>query len=145
MDLTIDWAIEMLRLGYETPSLLILAGISKPTNYSETYHYLKATLKEMHLEEKTGIPAIASCCTYYIRKIASNTEVEKNLHSLINNYYHDEFDAFISDFYLLYWALDELYYTGDQHYWPGAHAGNIASLIVQTAEQWLIENKVSLL
>ena len=30
IDQAVDWAIEMLYLGYETPSILILAGISKP-------------------------------------------------------------------------------------------------------------------
>lgn len=35
IDQVIDWAIEMLQKGYETPSLLILAGISKPTNFFE--------------------------------------------------------------------------------------------------------------
>ena len=34
-DQTVDWALEMLTLGYDTPSLLILAGISKPTNFFE--------------------------------------------------------------------------------------------------------------
>ena len=30
-DQSIDWTVEMLSIGYETSSLLILAGISKPT------------------------------------------------------------------------------------------------------------------
>ena len=34
-DQSIDWTVEMLSIGYETSSLLILAGISKPTNFFE--------------------------------------------------------------------------------------------------------------
>lgn len=47
IDQSIDWAVEMLSLGYETPSLLILAGFSKPTNFFEAEKYLLSSLNEI--------------------------------------------------------------------------------------------------
>jgi hypothetical protein len=50
IDQAIDWAVEMLSLGYETPSLLILAGISKPTNFFEAEKYLLRSINELGIE-----------------------------------------------------------------------------------------------
>jgi len=33
MDECVDWAIEMIELGYDTENLIILAGLTKPVNY----------------------------------------------------------------------------------------------------------------
>lgn len=61
----IDWAIEMLELNYETPSLLILAGLTKPTNQFEVRDYLKKALSELKLDEKNGDNATLSYSSYY--------------------------------------------------------------------------------
>lgn len=44
----------MLELGYESQSLLILAGITKPTNYFEIIDYLKKALAELNMTLKNG-------------------------------------------------------------------------------------------
>lgn len=75
----IDWAIEMLQLGYDTPSLLILAGLTKPTNQFEVRDYLKRALSELKLDEKTGDAATLSYSSYYITKISRGEEVKRNL------------------------------------------------------------------
>src|SRR6478735_625598 len=78
-DECVDWAIEMLELGHETEHLLILAGLSKPTNYFETTDYLRRALQELGLEEKTGLEGMFNYCTYYILKIANGRNVRLNL------------------------------------------------------------------
>jgi hypothetical protein len=43
-DECVDWAFEMVALGYDTPSLLILAGLNRPSSYFQTIEYFNKTL-----------------------------------------------------------------------------------------------------
>jgi hypothetical protein len=141
MDECVDWAIEQLQLGYETPHLLMLAGMSKPVHYFETAPYLAQALKELHLEEKMGEEAMISLCRYYIKKIAAAQDVLGNLKHLYSFYYQFDRDDLIHDFVYLYWAWTELEYDSAQYYWPEATTANIAGLVVERAVLWLTENK----
>ena len=78
-DECIDWALEMVFLGHDTPSLLTLAGLSKPTNYFQTVDYLKQALNELKLEILQGDKAILSYCSYYIQKISQCENIRQNL------------------------------------------------------------------
>lgn len=49
-DDAVDWACEMLEYGYDTPHLLMLAAITKPTNRLECEYYLENALKELNLK-----------------------------------------------------------------------------------------------
>ena len=51
---SIDWAIEMMELGYESPTLYMLASFNKPTNFFVVIDYVKDTVKELGLEMKIG-------------------------------------------------------------------------------------------
>lgn len=141
MNDSIDWAIEQLQLGHETPHLLMLAGMSKPANYFETAPYLALALKELYLEEKRGEAAIISLCRYYIKKIAQVQDVLGNLKQLYSFYYQFDQDDLIHDFVHLYWAWTDLEYDSAQYYWPEATADNIEGLVVERAVLWLEENK----
>lgn len=68
MDESIDWAIEQLQLGHETPHLLMLAGMSKPVNYFETAPYLAQALIELHLEEKGERMLLLACAAITLGK-----------------------------------------------------------------------------
>jgi len=49
----VDWAIEMLEHGYETPNLIMLAGCDKSTSYFEIKSYLEDAIKELGLKMKS--------------------------------------------------------------------------------------------
>jgi hypothetical protein len=53
-DSSVDWAVEMIGLGYDIENVIMLAGLSKPTNYFETTAYLNNALAELGLNPKTG-------------------------------------------------------------------------------------------
>src|SRR6188768_4047904 len=72
----IDWAIEMLLLDYETPSLLILAGLSKPVYSFETENYLLSSLKELNLQIPERHEAILNYCKDFIREISASENVK---------------------------------------------------------------------
>ena len=142
MDDTIDWAVEMISLGHETPSLLILAGLSKPTNYFETIDYLKATLDELHLLVKTGDDGVRSYISYYIEQIAKGNNVRENLASVYGFCQLKNYEKPMNDFFLLHWAWSDFDY-GNKYtdYWPAATKENIESVVISTADKWVKENK----
>jgi hypothetical protein len=142
MDECVDWAIEMISLGYDTPSLLILAGLSKPTNYFETVEYFKKTLNELHLKIKTGNEGVLSYSSYFIEQIALGYNVKENLTAVYKYCQLKNYEKTIYDFYLLYWAWDDFDYGNKcQSYWPDADKQNIESVVISIADKWVKENK----
>lgn len=141
-DECIDWAIEMIFLGYDTPSLLILAGFHKPTNYFKVVDYLPQVLLSLNLTVKIGDEATLSYCSYYIQKIASSDNVRDNLIIIYKFCQAKDYEELVYDFYLLYWAWDDINY-GDAYtsYWENANKENIEKLVVETAQNWIAENK----
>jgi hypothetical protein len=134
----IDWAIEMLELGHETPSLLILAGLSKPTDYFESANYLKRALEELDIQTKSGEQARLSYGSFYIQNIAEGQRVRANLQGLCNFVISANYEKILFDFYLLHWAWNDLDYNdGVQFYWPDADQKNIESIVVKTAQKWI--------
>jgi hypothetical protein len=138
----VDWAIEMLQLGHETPSLLILAGLTKPTNQFEVRDYLKRALSELELEEKTGDDATLSYSSYYITKISKGEDVKRNLGIIYEFCKARNYEKVIYDFYLLYWAWNDLDNGNEyQAYWPDADKSNIEQIVIETANKWIAGNE----
>lgn len=142
MDDAVDWAVEMISLGYESPSLFILAGISKPTNYFEVVDYLKETLEELHLQVKTGDDAVFSYSSYYLEQIANGKNVRRNLERVYEFCQLKDYEKQIYDFKLLYWAWGDLDYGNNfTDYWPKATKENIEKILMSTAVKWVKENR----
>lgn len=138
MDETIDWAVEMLMQGLETPSLLILAGISKPAHRNETESYFLNALKELNISFPGKETAIHNFCGHVIRDIANGKNVRDNLEYLYATIGAEAEDRSIYDFILLYWAWGDLD-LGNlfNHYWPAAVKENIESIAINLAQNWL--------
>jgi len=86
MNNPIDWAVDMLSLGHYTPSLLILAGLSKHTNFFEAEPYLISALKELGLQIPEREETIYQYCKYFIDKIARAENARSNLHQLYSDW-----------------------------------------------------------
>ena len=128
----------MIFLGYDTPSLLTLAGFNKPTNYFEVADYLPTVLSSLHLTQKTGDEATLSYCSYYIKKIANSDNIRNNLTHVYKFCRDRNYEKLIYDFYLLYWAWDDFDYGTDYtHYWESARRDNIEKIVVDTANKWI--------
>jgi hypothetical protein len=141
INISIDWALDMLKLGHDTPSLLILAGLSKPTNFFETEAYLISALKELDIQIPERDEAIYQYCKSFINKIALSENVKNNLHQLYRLAKTQPDDKRIFDFYLLYWAWGDLDYNPTyQHYWEGATLNNIESIVTDLAKKWIASN-----
>ena len=141
-DECVDWAIEMLELGFESESLLILCGLSKPTNYFETIEYLKEAFEELNLTFKTGEDGIISYSNYLIKDIASNKNVKANLKLIQQLCIDKDYEKVIYDFYLLHWAWGDYDYGNEfQEYWTEATPETIEQIVIDRAKKWIEENE----
>lgn len=140
---SIDWAMEMMELGYESPTLYMLASFNKPTNYFEVIDYVTNTIKELGLEIKSGDDAVLSYASYYVHQIAKGENVRDNLTELYKFCQMRDYEDLVYDFYLLYWAWDDIDYddTHPNHYWNGATKENVEQLVVDEAIKWIEKNK----
>ncbi|RZJ53115.1 MAG: hypothetical protein EOO44_09585 [Flavobacterium sp.] len=138
----VDWAIEMVFLGHDTPSLLILAGLPQPTNYFEASSYLKKALTELDITIKTGDEAVLSYCSYFIKKIALSDNIRRNLETVYRFCQMKDYEESIYDFYLIYWAWDDFDYGNEYSpYWEDANKSTIEKTVVDRAIKWIDDNK----
>jgi hypothetical protein len=142
-DESVDWAIEMMELGYESPTLFMLASFTKPTNYFEVIGFLKDTIEELGLEMKSGEDATLSYASYYVHQIANGQKVRENLTELYRFCQMRDYEQLVYDFYLLYWAWDDLDYedTEYNYYWDGVRRNNIEATVIEEAKKWIEKNK----
>jgi hypothetical protein len=142
MDEVVDWAIDMLALGYETPNLLMLSSFTKPVNYLEITRYLEKACQELRLEFRIGEAGILSYSSFFIKQLAQGKQVKTNLSEIYKFYQEKDYAECIYDFYLLYWAWDDFDYLDTYSaYWPTATPKNIENLVVNTAKTWLSMNQ----
>jgi hypothetical protein len=139
----VDWAVEMLELGHETPNLLMLAGFNKSTSYFEIKPYLESATEELGLKMRTGESGVISYAYYFIREITARKRIRQNLSELYEFCKQRDYEGIIYDFYLLYWAWDQIDYddTNQNHYWEGTNKENIEDIVVKVANEWIVKNK----
>ena len=139
----VDWAIEMLELGYESSHLLMLAASDKSTSYFEIKPYLERAAKELGLTMKNGDDGVISYSYYFIKEISLRKRVRYNLAELYGFCQQRDYEGIVYDFYLLYWAWDQIDYddTNQNHYWEGTNKENIEQTVVKVANDWLYDNK----
>ena len=139
----VDWAIQMLELGYETPNLLMLAGSCKSTSYFEIKSLLENAIQELGLKMKSGDQGVISYSYYFIKEISLGKNVRLNLTELYEFCKQRDYEGIIYDFYLLYWAWDQIDYddTNQNHYWEGTNKKNIETTVINVANEWLNKNK----
>ena len=140
---SIDWAVEMMQLGYDSPTLYMLAGINKPTNYFEVIDYVTDTVKELGLEMKSGDNATLSYASFYVHQIAKEKAIRENLTELYKFCQMRDYEELVYDFYLLYWAWDDLDDEDNDfnHYWDVARRENIEQIVIDVAKKWIDKNK----
>ena len=140
VDDVVDWAVEMMQLGYESENLYILAGLTKPVLYAETAGYLRSTLADLGFKELNGDDAKLSYASYYVRLLGKGEDVRQHL----KNMYDHPFDIYdcTYNFRLLYWAWEDFDYgLTFSHYRPDATPATIEQVTINMAHEWLTENE----
>lgn len=139
-NLVVDWAIEQLEQGMETPNMLMLASFGSPFEIREISPYIAAALKDLGLQEIDGDDAVNAIIRYYATEILLNHSLRSNLQHLhkLALEYDQEFG--LVPFYCLYYAWNDLEQEGYNFYYDGATLENIESILQKEASDWLKSN-----
>ena len=138
IDLTwVDWAIDMLMEGYDTEHLIILAGESEPFNQFQMHELADKVIAELKLDYSDKDQTIKNYACFLIDK-SLNGELEKVkvLDILKDICIERDYINYLYDFYMLYFAYDDLTYSEAQWYWDGATRENIDKIIMDYFITW---------
>jgi len=133
----VDWAYEMLLAGFETESLLMLAGETEPYYYFEIEKLVDNALQELGLSWDDREVVILNYVCYLVKgALAGTYNISKTLSMLQHLYLELDYDKLLLDFYLLYHAKDEANDLGTQWYWPDVDRDTIDEVILSYFKNW---------
>lgn len=126
----VNWAYEMLVAGYETESLLILAGMRGNLEYFEMWTLTDKVLKELEIDYADQNRVINAYISYMAQSVLSGEEKPLVALSILKSLYYDlDHEPLLSDFYDLYYAWEDLQHGEDQWYVDGVDRSNIDQAI----------------
>lgn len=135
----IDWAIEMMEAGYESDHLYMLAGIIKPYNQFELQELTNKVLRDLHLDYSDKDAVLNNYIYFLLSASIDYPETYmKTLRELRDIYYELGMDSRLTDFYLLYYAKEDLTVDEVQWYWDGANRENIDQIIKEHFQNWIL-------
>lgn len=136
----VDWALEMMEAGYQSDNLYMLAGVTKPYNQWELHELTKRVLQDLGLSYADKEAVLKNYIHYLIANSVDHPEnYYKTLRELKNICLDLHMDAAYMDFYLLYFAKDDLRVDEVQWYWDGANKENIDDIIRERFQKWMNE------
>lgn len=133
----VEWAVDMLLAGFDSEYLAILAGESEPFNQFQMHELTDKVFVELQLDNSDKDQTIKRYVCYLIDKSLdaeiNNLEV---LNILKDIYFELDYEEYLYDFNLLYFAKEDLYYSENQWYWDGATRENIDKIITDYFTTW---------
>ena len=137
-----DWAVDMMQVGFDTESLPMLALLEKPYNQFELKELTDKIFDELGLDYTDKDFVITRYVHYMLDEaIAGRWKLINVLRELRNLYYELD-DGWLFDFYLLYFAKEDLTGYGFTTYWNGATQANIDDIIISEFKKWKLENPI---
>jgi len=136
----VDWALEMMEAGYQSDNLYMLAGVTKPYNQFELQELTKKVFEDLGLSYAHKEAVLKNYVYYLISNSIDYPETYyKTLRELKNICQDLDLEAAYMDFYLLYFAKDDLMVDEIQWYWDGANRENIDLIIRERFKKWMSE------
>lgn len=138
----IDWAIELLVRGHDTPTLRVMASERPPFHAFELWAITDKVVSELGLRPFSDKAAAARALTgvrvsQMLRREVSHADGLAELHQL-----HIEHDLTeLSDFSMLRYALDDLQHGDFSYYWPTADRMTIYGCIDDYCNEWLAQHQ----
>jgi hypothetical protein len=140
----IDWAVNMLSSGIDFENLSILAGESEPYNQFYLQSLTDKILVELQIDISDKETIINNYISYLIKKaLKGNLDHFKVLRILKDLCIELNYPSYLSDFYSLFFAKDDLLYSEHQWYWEGATKENIDNIITLNFESWIKKQKTN--
>jgi len=141
-EMWVKWALEMIQAGYESDNLYILAGITRPFYQFELQILTDKVLADLNFDYEDK-PLMIRNYIYYIISVALNERSNylSTLREIKDICIALDMEQEYMDFYLLYFAKDDLNESESQWYWDGADRTNI-DLIIKNAFQRYLDRMV---
>ncbi|MBX3413247.1 MAG: hypothetical protein KF708_11205 [Pirellulales bacterium] len=134
----VDWAISMLETGRDGQFLTRLAGMQPPFNHFELADLRDRVLQEQGIRELNGPMAVHAFAAERLRlALAGDIELIAAVETIKELCIALDYIKELYDFYLLFWAYEDLRNSDVQYYWPDATRENIDEIIRQRAAQFL--------
>ena len=133
--IAVDWAIDLIRQGKETDNVLMLASFTKPIDRFDIIPYVTAVLNDFGLEELDYKNAMIAKAHFHLAEILNDNSIRKNLRSLQELCIDNNYQPGLMNFYLLYFAWDELEELGINYYFEGASLNNIEEILKDEARK----------
>ena len=134
----VDWALDALCEGIDSPSLRILAGLESPLNSFEVRDYTKKTLKELGIRELVGEEAVLAYSRDLAEEIIERREsLRANLKALFTLCHTNDYLSEIYDFYLLECTYTDFDYQDFQYYWEGATKENVEDILIEKCQTFI--------
>jgi hypothetical protein len=136
-DLAVDWAIELIRKGFDTDNILILASFSKPVDSTEIRPYVSAVLNDLGLEEKSGNIGVIGITHFYLQEILNDNSIRLNLFELYKLCIETNHEYGLSTFYLIHCGWEDLEDIGVNNYCEGNDPKSILETLRKEAKLWI--------
>lgn len=136
----VDWAVDMLMEGFDTEYLVILAGMSSPFDQFEMQRITDKALRENDLHYSDKNKVITQYVHYLLEKGIKGDIPSFTILTILKEIYLElDYEGSLQQFYLLYYAKDDLQYSEDQWYVNGVDRNNIEEAIMIYFTEWLEE------
>lgn len=127
-----------MEAGCESDNLYILAGLNKPYNQFELQELTDKVLADLKLETSDKLLTIRN----YVYFILSTTINEPSKYLATFQEVKDiciglDMEKEYMDFYLLYFAKDDLNELENQWYWDGADRNNIDKIVKEKFKEYI--------
>jgi hypothetical protein len=137
----VDWAVSMLEAGHDTWHLAILAGATEPFNQFEMIAIVDKALAELGCDWSDKEAVIRDYVTELLQQMVAHQIMSRNaLRILADMCIEMDYPRDLLDFYLLYFAQDDLRTSQVQWHWLHATRDNIEEVIREHATQWILKN-----
>ena len=134
----VEWAVNQMCAGQESPSLIVLAGFCEPLPSDEVRDYTIRSFHDLGMKIPTVPEAIMAYVSDLIQEISNDPEVMQcNLALLCDLCIELDYEENVYPFYLLRWAFDDLQVSDVQWYWDGARRDNIVDIVLEQCKFWL--------
>jgi hypothetical protein len=126
----VDWAIDALVQGQDSPGLRVLAGEAAPFSHFEMQALVDRSFRELGMTASPSIEDALKTLAKRLARLVLAGEADRGTALQDLRRYYLEFEvSVLQDFYLLSHALEDLQSERHQWYWPEADQGNIDKVI----------------
>jgi hypothetical protein len=139
----IRWAVDMMIAGFESEYIIELAGISIPYNQFELKSLTDKVFHDLSIDLNNREQIIKDYVCFVGQDVIDNKrDLYKTLREIKDVCVERDYLDLIHDFYLLYFAKEDLIYDVNQWYWNGANRDNIDQICIDYFKKWIIEYSI---